>query len=236
MGNINIKNALLNLGGSVKLYKTLVQGFKEKYTYIDDDIKIKLLNKEMEEARRLAHSIKGLAGNLGATDLQEKSKILELIVKDNFNKNVDGTIISNILETQWMEFSKELKDCVKLLNRVLESDEEELALISTSDDLKSILMNTKVVLSTEALATDETIVSEGKEDTKFENIQEQLKTLVYVLSTYNYEEIEATLLKMDDESISNYYKIRWENIKEYIRDYEYDKAKKEIREGVFNEK
>lgn len=80
---INIEEALDQLGGSDKLYKTLVSGFYKKYQSVDVSIEDLVDQNEMEDARRLAHSIKGLSGNLGARRLREKAMNLEYAIRDN---------------------------------------------------------------------------------------------------------------------------------------------------------
>lgn len=79
---IDISEALDQLGGSEKLYKTLVNGFYDKYQNVDKDIELMLSNNEVEDARRLAHSIKGLSGNLGAKVFREKAMDLEYAIRD----------------------------------------------------------------------------------------------------------------------------------------------------------
>ena len=82
---INLDLALEQLGGSIKLYGTVVKGFWEKYSHVDQMIQDLIDQGSMEEARRLAHSIKGLCGNLGATKLRERALELEMAIRDNLD-------------------------------------------------------------------------------------------------------------------------------------------------------
>lgn len=75
--------ALNQLGGSEKLYKTIVTGFYDRYRRVDEVINDSLELGDKEEARRMTHSIKGLCGNLGAGELGKKARMLEnAIVED----------------------------------------------------------------------------------------------------------------------------------------------------------
>jgi HPt (histidine-containing phosphotransfer) domain-containing protein len=82
MVHIDEKSALALLGNSEKLYVKLVTSFYGKYKDIEGDFEELVDQNDYEEARRLAHSIKGLCGNLGAHELQEISKELEYAFKD----------------------------------------------------------------------------------------------------------------------------------------------------------
>lgn len=79
---INIIEALAQLGNSEKLYKTLVTGFFDRYQGVDLQIEALIRDDQMDEARRVAHSIKGLCGNLGTNQLRERAKDLEYAIRD----------------------------------------------------------------------------------------------------------------------------------------------------------
>lgn len=66
MSELAVGKALEQLGGSVKIYKTLINGFIDKYSNVASEIKSDLLNENFADAKRSAHSMKGLGGNLGA--------------------------------------------------------------------------------------------------------------------------------------------------------------------------
>ena len=44
-------------------------------------------NKEFDEARHLAHALKGAAGTLGLMQMQEAARVLEIKLKNNDAKN-----------------------------------------------------------------------------------------------------------------------------------------------------
>jgi HPt (histidine-containing phosphotransfer) domain-containing protein len=112
---IDINVALAQLGGSKKLYKTLLLGFNSKYSEVDKDILSLAINNNMEDARRLSHSIKGLSGNLGASKLREYAFGLEKAFRDG-----------DTYEDLYNIFSKELKEVVSEVEIVLKSMEEDI--------------------------------------------------------------------------------------------------------------
>ena len=69
--------AIRNMGGMRSIYDKHVQKFKVNYLKSTEHISTLLEEKNYDEARRLAHSIKGLSGTLGMLDLMESSAELE---------------------------------------------------------------------------------------------------------------------------------------------------------------
>lgn len=81
--NIDYKSALSKLDNSIKLYKIILLGFKNKYADAYD-ILFELSNEEnYEEARILSHSLKGVCGNLGANNLEIICRKLEFSYVNN---------------------------------------------------------------------------------------------------------------------------------------------------------
>jgi polar amino acid transport system substrate-binding protein len=72
---------LERLRGNKHLYRKLLLDFGAKYTKVADEIHKALDAKDLKQAHSLIHNLKGLAGNLAATDLQLASVNLEKLVK-----------------------------------------------------------------------------------------------------------------------------------------------------------
>ena len=81
---INIESGLTRLNGNATLYRTLLCDFKRAYCYSGKTIQAALTrrqDKDLESALHLAHSIKGMAGNLSANELQIAALRLETRIK-----------------------------------------------------------------------------------------------------------------------------------------------------------
>ncbi len=79
--DIDIPAGLLRVGGNEKLYKSLLVKFYEEYSGTPEQIRDSIAQKDMQLGSRLAHTVKGVAGNLGAQVLQEASADLETAIK-----------------------------------------------------------------------------------------------------------------------------------------------------------
>lgn len=71
------EDAIKNLGGLESIYYKHIEKFKVNYSNSAEHIAALLEEKNYDEARRLAHSIKGLGGTLGMLDVMESSAELE---------------------------------------------------------------------------------------------------------------------------------------------------------------
>ena len=78
----NVPLALRQLGNNIKLYDKLLDRFQSSYESAAADIAANVASGDYETAERSAHTIKGLAGSLGATALQETSARLEKICRE----------------------------------------------------------------------------------------------------------------------------------------------------------
>lgn len=86
---INEEDVMKRLGGNIALFNRLFEKFITLYCFADADIQKLLDAKEYENARLLAHTIKGTSANLGVTDLWSTAAELEknIVVQDDIAIN-----------------------------------------------------------------------------------------------------------------------------------------------------
>ena len=101
----NVADALGRLMNNKNLYQRLLDKFAAGYGDFEGKVMSAFSAGNFEEAIQLSHTMKGLAGNLGATDLQEASLALEHIAKSG-NKAPE-------LDAALEKFSFELKRALK---------------------------------------------------------------------------------------------------------------------------
>ncbi|MCL1889067.1 MAG: ATP-binding protein [Desulfovibrionaceae bacterium] len=96
------ENALKRLGNNQKLYRKLLVQFVEFYQDMDKTYENAVAADNLEEATRIAHTLKGLAGSIGVDDLFEKAKNLESAHKDGGVNHPDlaKTCFSRLREVQ----------------------------------------------------------------------------------------------------------------------------------------
>ena len=101
----NVPDALGRLMNNKNLYKKLLDKFGAGYADYSEKVQAAFGEGNFEDAVHLSHTMKGLAGNLGATGLQEASLALETIAKGGTKTpELDGAL---------QKFSSELGRALK---------------------------------------------------------------------------------------------------------------------------
>ncbi len=106
----DLADGLKRLQGNKTLYRKLLLNFGNDYNTVANDIRKALDAKDFDQAHSLVHNLKGLAGNLAATDLQSAAVNLENLVKGIGNKTPSAEKLN-------LKFS----DLENALNQALES-------------------------------------------------------------------------------------------------------------------
>ena len=73
---------LRHMGGKTPLYLSMLRKFKTIQPPVWKILRQAVINEDLAHAERLAHTLKGLAGNIGATPLQEAAGVLEAALRD----------------------------------------------------------------------------------------------------------------------------------------------------------
>ncbi len=89
---ISVKSGLNKAGGNRKLYRKLLSKFGRNHSNVATDIKHALNRDDPETATRLAHTVKGVAGNIGAQDLHLAAAKLEAALKQAQAENITGLL------------------------------------------------------------------------------------------------------------------------------------------------
>jgi PAS domain S-box-containing protein len=77
MPGIDVQAGLARLGGNQGLYLKLLLKFRDNYSGATEEIRRALAGGDLQEARRLAHTVKGVSGNVAARDLFAATKDLD---------------------------------------------------------------------------------------------------------------------------------------------------------------
>ena len=77
MEGIDVEDGLKRVAGNRKLYRKILLKFRDSQANVVSEVKTALDDDDLELATRTAHSLKGVAGNIGAFDLQVAAQNLE---------------------------------------------------------------------------------------------------------------------------------------------------------------
>ncbi len=144
--SIDIKNGLTRVGGNIKLYAELLEKFYKNNINVVEQIKTAVQKRDKELSVRLAHTVKGVSGNLGATDLNKISAELEAELKNDSPAEYDNLI--NRFDRQLHLVLNEIGDWQnEKIEVVAEDDLSELDIESLRPsiaELKSLLVENDV--------------------------------------------------------------------------------------------
>lgn len=116
----NLSEGLNRLQGNKQLYQKLLLKFATEYSGAVEEFQAALKAGDKELAHRLVHSIKGIAGNLAAAELQEAAMTLENLVKsaDHVEK-----ITKQDLDGKLDKFEKALDRAITAIQAIIPADE-----------------------------------------------------------------------------------------------------------------
>lgn len=105
-----------------------MQAHSKQHPQIDREINLAIQNKDLELAERLPHSIKGMAGNLGASKLQMSAGDLELSIRQNATDK-----FQNLLD----QFSQSLKITIEAIRPLVhQADMETSSTVYVTEPLE----------------------------------------------------------------------------------------------------
>ena len=82
IAGINLADGLRRLAGNRRLYRDLLGQFVAKESGAAAQISAALERGDLKQAERIAHTVKGIAGNLGITEVQSEAQKLEKAIRE----------------------------------------------------------------------------------------------------------------------------------------------------------
>ncbi|QTA90357.1 Two component system response regulator/histidine kinase, PAS domain-containing [Desulfonema magnum] len=176
----DVDTALRRLGGKENIFIKLVKELAKNYAGIATEIKNLLINMEMEDARVQVHTIKGIAGNLSATQLQQAAQELEHSIKKNALTDFDPKIrkLEQAME-QILKSVRSLED-IPEANIAEQSDIHDKDNILSPSEIQPILTELSDLISKNRVEAESHIESVKKHllnrgvDKEIQQIQEQI--------------------------------------------------------------
>jgi two-component system sensor histidine kinase/response regulator len=109
---IDVAACVRRMGGSVALYRSLLDKFRANQGNFDTSFRQALAEGDQVTAERLAHTLRGIAGTLGAATLQDSAMLLERSIKNGESAEVDPLLA---------QVDKELATFISSIDQALES-------------------------------------------------------------------------------------------------------------------
>jgi len=173
---IDIDEGLRRVGGNRKLFLNLLEKFYKSNVEFEKEIRSAVEKSEEELSIRLAHTLKGVSGNLGAATLFLSAKKLEQDLAENKGK----------------EFEINLEETVKNLDVVLNSIKDN-DLIGSEEKEKQPLSNEELIPKLKELKSlledyDSGAADKIKEIGLIEGREDEMKELEKKVSNYECDE------------------------------------------------
>ena len=89
---VNVAESVRRIGGNAPLYFSLLDKFRDNQRDFATSFREALSADDRVTAERLAHTLRGIAGTLGAESLQESAGILEKCIKKNESGEIDSLL------------------------------------------------------------------------------------------------------------------------------------------------
>lgn len=180
---------LVRVAGNKTLYRNLLTKFAHDYTDSRQQIEDALKKGERETAQRIAHTVKGVAGNIGIATVQNKAANLEAGIRDE----------SNILDQQIIEFGNALSDATSRVAQALSDTEVEIEAENkngNTETLRDFLDKLAPHVQKRKPKPCKEIVLEMEAFIWPDNVTDDVNDLMTFVSKYRFKEANASMDKL----------------------------------------
>jgi signal transduction histidine kinase/DNA-binding response OmpR family regulator/HPt (histidine-containing phosphotransfer) domain-containing protein len=191
---INIDKGLSATQGNRILYRKLLIKFYEHNNDFSNSFKLALVDPDLQAPTRIAHTLKGLAGTIGAKNIQKAADALETAC----NNSASEDEIDRLQNEVSLALSPALKELSMLASAktTIESTSKSLDFESVSVILKRLRI---LIEDDDADATF--VIDELNDLPGIEQHTAQLKALTKAIETYDFDKA-LELLELIEKSVS----------------------------------
>jgi two-component system sensor histidine kinase/response regulator len=192
---VDVERALQRVGGSIKFYRTLLSQFRKTQSDSVQRIREAISHGDTETARREAHTLKGLAGSVGATALAECARAAENLLKTKETAGLDQVLVS--LEISLSDFVASLPEGTLEAGSALAAQStaqrfaDPAAFAASLSELAKLIArdDTRAGKAFEAISGDLRAAGQGERGKQLQNL----------LARYDFESAAAVLEKIVQE-------------------------------------
>ncbi|WP_027186587.1 hybrid sensor histidine kinase/response regulator [Desulfovibrio inopinatus] len=191
---LDTAQGLRNVNGNTELYKRVLLTTLREHRNVTNTVDHLLMRGDIHSARRLVHSLKSVAGTIGAEKLREASIILEIVLHA-------GTANSSALLAEW---TSEVHRVINALERftqksspVLHDAQEKTStnVPPNTEELKHLVTELEMlILEGDTAALD--IVEKLNLMLQASDVSHDIETLKNLLHEYEFEKARETLLNV----------------------------------------
>jgi CheY-like chemotaxis protein len=191
---ININAGLATCQGNRKLYKKLLLKFREAYADFSPKFIAAQQSDDPDEATRYAHTLKGVAGNIAATEVQQSAEALESACKENNSHDDVELLKGNVMNALSVVMSglTDFSETIKAVSQVTDR---------TSEKLDPAAFQTLIQQLRELLEDDDTdsssIIESLEELPGIGIYKSEFKQLSKLVAEYEFEEALEILNKLE---------------------------------------
>jgi light-regulated signal transduction histidine kinase (bacteriophytochrome)/CheY-like chemotaxis protein len=192
---INVESAVQRLGGNVTVYLGLIDKFRRRYRNSLTEIRLAMLEGDRKLAERLAHTLKGIAGNLGADNLHRKLQDLESEIREASGPGKIESLLNSA--------NSDLAVCLSAIDAHLPPPESDTAVIARIDvapgELAALIQTALVQLNEfDAAAEDSLLKIHCMLPDGDSKVLQIMAHITQCLQRYDYETARNTLVELAD--------------------------------------
>jgi PAS domain S-box-containing protein len=189
MPGISVRNGLMRVEQNETLYRRLLQKFYQDHTDMTDKIKKALARNETTLALRLAHTMKGVSGNIGAKALQTLSGELESAIKQADSKNIDARV---------KRLDKAMQTVLESLKAIISEQDQPKSDASQTEEaapgrLRELLIQLKPLVQKRQPRPSHAVMAEINGMVWPHQFTPQIEELDRLISKYQFKEAAAVV-------------------------------------------
>jgi two-component system, sensor histidine kinase and response regulator len=190
LAGIDVEAGLARIGGNAKSYRKLLKKFRENQGGVIAKIDIAINNNDNELSERLAHTLKGVAGNIGAIELQAAAASLEKAIQ----------IRDNEIRALLLSVEQNLDQVVTSIDKL---GQEEIAVDAQQITVDFALLKPEIERLREFLEDDDVdatdVVEIIREKLAGSSFEATLRRIEKAIDGYDFDEALECLKLLDQE-------------------------------------
>jgi len=193
LDGFDVQAGLERLGGKNAVYKRLLLEFQRDYAHVVEDLRQLLDADDWEHAKRHVHTVKGVSGNIGATDVHDAAVELERSLKAGIPCSDCLEVFSGAMRVALssleryriqVESGDEPDTCSSQLGAAAFAEKlDELRSLLDASDFKAVRIYEEVreVLACSEAAGEASLLEESINSFDFRNAGDNLRTILMKL-------------------------------------------------------